>query len=474
MGTPSVTNSDYPKPFNLLRWFSIASLAALLPIAGVTGAILAHFLTQEALQRDASLTAQFIQNCVDIEGAHIGLGPNLTLAELMNPRVDPTAAGFTRAAVDTARANVLEHLRTLPDVLLASLFTPDGRIVWSMNKRLVGTVSTDNEELEQAFSTRTQVARHHSTNEPERDEQRFVVQPREFFIENYIPLFDANGDVVLVAEVYKEPRFLLSTIRRGQMLVWGTTLAAGILIYLTLFSIVRRGSALLQKQQKQLVETDSLVFVGEMATALAHSLRNPLASVRSSAELALTTDDLPVRKNAQDIITQVDFLSKWVRELLLYSRPLTAEPEPVDLHAVLSNVLDSFGPTFAKAGVTVKWERDEAHRALVEGNTSLVTQALHSVVSNAVEAMPSGGEMRIATRIAEEPRRIELTVTDTGVGMSSQQLAMAFKPFHTTKRHGLGVGLPMVKRVMERFGGSVVLSSGEHAGTQVRLEFRMT
>jgi signal transduction histidine kinase len=318
------------------------------------------------------------------------------------------------------------------------------------------------------------VARHHSTNEPEREEQRFVVQPREFFIENYIPLFDANGDVVLVAEVYKEPRFLLATIRRGQVLVWGTTLVAGILIYLTLFNIVRRGSALLQKQQKQLIETDSLVFVGEMATALAHSLRNPLASVRSSAELALTTDDLPVRKNAQDIITQVDFLSKWVRELLVYSRPLTAEPEPVDLHAVITNVLDSFGPTFAKAGVKVLWDRDDSHRALVEGNTSLVTQALHSVVSNAVEAMPSGGEMRIATRIAEEPRRIELTVTDTGVGMSSQQLAMAFKPFHTTKRHGLGVGLPMVKRVMERFGGSVALSSGEHAGTQVRLEFRMT
>ena len=76
-------------------------------------------------------------------------------------------------------------------------------------------------------------------------------------------------------------------------------------------------------------------------------------------------------------------------------------------------------------------------------------------------------------RLVGNPREVELTVADTGVGMSTQQLAMAFKPFHTTKRHGLGVGLPMLKRVMERFGGAVALSSGENVGTQVRLQFRM-
>ncbi|HMA07891.1 MAG TPA: ATP-binding protein [Ramlibacter sp.] len=468
-----MNNSDIPKPFNLLRWFSLVSLAALLPVAGMTGALLAHFLNEEALQRDASLTAQFIQNCVTIEGNHIGLGPNLTLPELMNPRVDPNASGVSTQAIDIARANVLEHLETLPDVLLASLFTRDGRIIWSTNKSLIGTLSEDNDELQEAFSTRRQIATHYSSSEGEKEEQKFVVQPKEFFIENYIPLFDSKGEVVLVAEVYKEPRFLTATIERGRMLVWGTTLGGGVLIYLGLFSIIRRGSRLLEQQQRQLAETDSLVYVGEMATALAHSLRSPLASVRSSAELALMTDDLPVRKNAQDIITQVDFLSKWVRELLLYSRPLTAEPEAVDLVAVLDNVLDSFKVTCAKAGVQVQWSHAENDRPMVEGNTSLMRQALHSVVSNAIEAMPAGGELRIDMRLIGNPRQVELTITDTGVGMSTQQLAMAFKPFHTTKRHGLGVGLPMLKRVMERFGGAVALSSGENAGTQVRLQFRM-
>jgi two-component system sensor histidine kinase HydH len=468
-----LSDRDMSKPFNLLRWFSFASLAALLPVAGVTGALMSHFLNEEVLQRDAAVTAQFIQNCVLIEGDHIGLRSNLTLAELMVSEADANASGVSRQAMEVARANVLDHLAKLPDVLLASLFTRDGRIIWSTNKGLIGTLADHDDELEEAFTTRRYVATHYSGSEGNKDEQKFVVQPKDHFIENYIPLFNSKGEVVLVAEIYKEPRSLSATILKGQILVWATTFGSGVLVYLGLFNIIRRGSRLLEQQKKQLAETDSLVYVGEMATALAHSLRSPLASVRSSAELALTTEDLGVRKNARDIITQVDFLSKWVRELLLYSRPLTVEPEAVDLVGVLENVLDSFAATCAKTNVQVHWRRSETCHPMVEGNTSLLRQALHSVLSNAIEAMPVGGELRIAIRLRADARQIELTISDTGVGMSTQQLAMAFKPFHTTKRQGLGVGMPMLKRVMERFGGAVAVSSAENAGTQVRLEFRM-
>jgi two-component system, NtrC family, sensor histidine kinase HydH len=466
-------NNNIPKPFNLLRWFSIASLAALLPVAGATGFILSHFITDETLQRDASLTAQFIQNCIEVEGRHAKLGANITMAELLDRRIDPTFHGISRAAAEAGRQDVLDHIRTLPDVLLASLFARDGKVIWSTNPELVGKVSRDNDELEEAFQSHMQVAKYHSDNKAERSEQKFIVEPKDFFIENYIPLYNAKGEVVLVVEVYKEPQNLFATIARGRYLVWGTTLVSGVLVYLFLFNIIRRGSALLEEQQRQLIESDSLVFVGEMSTAIAHSLRNPLASIRSSAELALTTDDEPVRKNAEDIISMVDFLSKWIRELLQFSRPVVADPEPVDLVASLDNVLESFAAAFAKAGVRVKWDHDAVGRPCVEGNASLMRQALHSILANAVEAMPGGGEVRIAMRLNEKRKRLELVISDTGGGMSEKQLALAFKPFQTTKRNGLGVGLAMVKRVVERFGGAVQLASRDKKGTDVRLEFKM-
>jgi len=466
-------NNNIPKPFNLLRWFSIASLVALLPVAGATGFILSYFITDETLQRDASLTAQFIQNCVQIETRHAKLGSRATMAELLDPRVDPTAHGVSRATVEAGRQDILEHIQTLPNVLLASLFARDGRIVWSTNPALVGKVSSDNDELEEAFHSQVEVARYHSGKTAERSEQKFSVEPKAFFIENYIPLYNAKGEVALVVEIYKEPENLLATIDRGHYLVWMTTLVAGALVYLGLFSIIRRGSALLQEQQRQLVETDSLVFVGEMSTAIAHSLRNPLASIRSSAELAMTSDDEPVRKNARDIITKVDFIAKWIGELLLFCRPVTAEPEAVDLVDTLGSVLDSFDAPFASAGVRVEWDRDAVGRPSIEGNASLISQALHSILSNAIEAMPDGGEVRIAMQRQKERKCLELTISDTGGGMSEKQLALAFKPFQTTKRNGLGVGLAMVKRVMNRFGGAVQLASVDHKGTEVRLEFRL-
>jgi signal transduction histidine kinase len=457
------------RPFDLQRWFSIASLVALVPVAAATGAIMSHFIAEQVLQRDALLTAQYIRNCIRVESGHVG---GTSLGPYLDARVDATAAGLDRDEVARGRDDVFEYLETLPDTLLINVYAPDRMIVWSTSKRLVGTFSREDRELNEAFETRQEVFRHRSSEISVRHDAQFRQPPRNFFVENYVPVEDGRGRVVAVVEVYKEPSGLMPAIRKGQFLVWTTTILGGVLVYLGLFSIIRRGSRLLRQQQHRLVEAESQLFAGEMATALAHSLRNPLSSVRNCAELALCSEDLPVRKNAQDIITQVDFLSQWIRELLLYSRPLSGQAEPVDLQAILHSVLASFGPTLERLGIRVVWERHGAGRILAQGNTALTRQALHSVVSNAVEAMPAGGEMKVELRDTGVPAGVDLTITDTGVGMSAQQLASAFRPFQTTKPHGLGVGLPMLRRAMQRFDGSVTLHSVENAGTQVRLHFR--
>jgi two-component system sensor histidine kinase HydH len=455
--------------FDLLRWFSITSLVALVPAAALTGALLSHFIAEQTLRRDALLTAQFIRNAIGVQAAQLGAR---SLNEYLDRRTDPAPSGISPEAVARARAVIYEHLRQLPDVLQSSVYAPDRMIVWSSNKAVVGTYSRNDEELEEAFASRTAVTRQHSGKDPVRHDRTFSVAPSDLFVETYVPLLDAAGRVVAVIEVYKRPSDLMAAIRTGQALVWSTTALGGVLVYFGLFNIIRRANRMLRQQQHQLIEAQSQLFAGEMATALAHSLRNPLSSVRNSAELALCSDDTPVRKNAQDIITQVDFLSQWIRELLLYSRPLSGEKEPVDLCAVLDGVLASFAPTLERLAIRLSRDGEDCAGAQVQGSTALLRQALHSVVSNAVEAMQGGGELRVEMHQTREPAGIELTISDSGVGMSTQQLAAAFQPFHTSKAHGLGVGLPMVRRAMERFGGSVALSSVENAGTQVRLHFR--
>lgn len=465
-------DNNIPKVFNLLRWFSFASLLALIPMGAATAFVLSYFITQDTLHRDAIQTALFLQNCIEVEGRHMGLRAPLDLVTLMDKRVNAAGFGVSEQAVEAARGEVHDHLRSLPDVLLVNIFTRDGQIIWSTNPALVGTQSDDNDELAEAFSAKVLVARHHASNLPARGEQQFLTNPSNFFIENYVPLLDARGSVALVAEVYKEPTYLQAAINSGRLWVWGTTLLAGALVYFGLFSVVRRGSRLLLEQERRLRDADAMVFVGEMSSAIAHGLRNPLANIRSSAELALFTSEPPVRKNAQDIIAQVDVLARWIRELLSFSRPITGEPEAVDLVATLDNVLEGFATPFSNASITLAWNRHEADIPKIDCNSAMLTQALHSVVANAVEAMPQGGKLQIEMSPVAGGKQVALVIADTGCGMPDNQLAQAFRPFHTTKRNGLGVGLSIVQRMMTRFGGTVRLTSHESLGTQVHLVFR--
>ncbi len=99
-------------------------------------------------------------------------------------------------------------------------------------------------------------------------------------------MLNSAGRVVALIEIYKEPSDLIARTQRGYILMWLATSFGGALIYLTLYLIVRRAASLLVSQHKQIIENETFVALGEMSAAVAHSLRNPLATIRTSAELA--------------------------------------------------------------------------------------------------------------------------------------------------------------------------------------------
>ena len=101
-----------------------------------------------------------------------------------------------------------------------------------------------------------------------------------------------------------------------------------------------------------------------------------------------------------------------------------------------------------------------------------LTQILNSLLANALEAMDKGGTLTISLEPVDN-RSVSVVLSDTGKGMNEEQRTMAFRPFFTTKQGGLGVGLVLVKRIMERYGGGVTLDSREGEGTSVRLAFQL-
>ena len=235
-------------------------------------------------------------------------------------------------------------------------------------------------------------------------EQKFLEPPKYIFIENYIPLFDADGSTVTaMVEIYKEPQDLINRMERGLVLIWLATALGGGLIYLGLYWIVRRAAILLATQQKQLITNETFVALGEVSSAVAHSLRNPLANIRSSAELAIEFDSGPAHRNINDIIGQVDRMSTWVRELLQSLRPLNDEAEPVNLVAALHDSLMAYEHQIGKAKVNVVFEPDQT--PMVLSQHVQLTQILNSLLSNAVEAMDERRHADHPDRTARCPAR---------------------------------------------------------------------
>ena len=479
-GTATEPHADFAtrdpaRRFNLLRWISILSFVSIVIISMALAAALSHFLKREILDNDATLTSQFVASVAETQSRQAALGPNVTLGQILDERADFARLGIDPQVADGVRRQFYDHLRFLPDVLLAQVFSRDHKIIWSTNPALIGSrAQIDVNDLEMAFSSHVIATTSNVGTARTREEQQFSHQPEQLYLENYIPLHDPRGDVVAVVKIYKEPASLLRTIQRGNVLVWVCIVFSSMFIYLALFSIIRRADRLLKEQQQRLVEAESLCVIGEMSAAVAHGIRNPLATIRSSAELALDGDLESARKNATDIIFQIDRLGKWVRELLAFSRPLSGEIENIDLVPLVDECLKHFTTQCEQKHLSCEFARPKLKLPPVAGNHALVSQTLASIISNAIEAMPDGGSLRVEFQISTLPVHcVQLLVNDTGCGMSPAELDLVFKPYYTTKRSGLGLGMALAKRIMERFGGTIDLHSKKGSGTQVSLMFKV-
>lgn len=473
-GSPAPASAQELAPrFSLLRWFSIFALVAILVISLVLATILSRFVSDEILEHDAALTDQFVVSVAETQASQAGLGPKVTLGDILDERANFAKLGVDPQLAASVRSQFYDHLRFLPDVMRAQVFARDRQVIWSTDPTLVGKANRHNLELEKAFASRALVATNFLTREHRIAENQLPEGHAQFFLETYMPLLNAKGEVASVIEIYKEPRSLQQAIQRGTLLVWVCTAFGALFLYLAMFWIIRRADRMLGQQQHRLVETEALCVIGEMSAAVAHGIRNPLATIRSSAELALDGTPESTRKNATDIISQVDRLGKWVRDLLVFSRPLTGENRTIDVLALVDDCLASFATRFEQSGISCDFVRPSDPVPHVIGDRALATQALANVVSNAIEALSKGGALRMEIKVSGVPRMLRLTVTDNGPGIAPAELDLVFRPYYTTKRHGLGLGMALVKRIMERFGGGISLQSMEGEGTQACLSFRV-
>ena len=440
--------------FNLQAFFASLSFICIGTISGCTVLVLYYFMSNQLLKRDATITMAFVQSIGKVN--------------------DPIHHAPDHVHGENGEDHLTEFFTLLvgmPDVVGASVYLPDRTILWSSQKALVGKQAPENPMLEKALSGELAFARREAAG------ARYaphVALPESTaaYLEYYIPMWDMNDDaIIFVAEVYKNPDVLLEGIRSGMWVIWVSAIVGGLVLYTILLWIVYRASFVMQVQQQRLVESETMAAIGDMASAVAHGIRNPLAAIRSSAELAL--DDTSLKDNpeaAQDIVAEVDRMDQMIRELILIARHDEENFEGVCLAEMIRTCTSEFWPAMERQSVELSLDIHEP-LALVQGDRALLRQALGNVIANALDAMPNVGDLAIRAALVKGGKEVKVTVADSGQGMAKDRLKEVFKPFVTSKRAGLGIGLSLVKRIIERHGGNVALSSEEGKGTTVSFEF---
>jgi len=430
-------------PFSLRRWFALVGLSAIAAISATSGWLLSRFLTARTLEQEARLTQEVVNSLVRVDKAQ-------RFFVAASPRPPAEFREF------------LDHVSQLPDVLRVNMYSPERVVLWSSDPALIGRQFTDNDELDRALAGAV-VADGGERAKPEHED--FDERTR-YFLEIYSPVHDAAGGVMGVVELYKTPQVLFEALRAGVRAVWLGTALAGLFLYACLYWMVRRADNVICVQHERLVQSERLAAIGEMSSVVAHGLRNPLAAIRSSAELVFGSDAARSRE-ARDIIDQVDRLESWVRELLAFSQPLAGRSEPVDVGGVVRASLEAFARELERRHVRASASIDELLPP-VTADALMLGQVFNSLIANALEAI--GHDGCIAIRVAREgERQLRVSIADSGPGMTREQLGEAFKPFRTTKPKGLGVGLALARRIVQRFGGSIRLQSWPRAGTTVEV-----
>lgn len=214
-----------------------------------------------------------------------------------------------------------------------------------------------------------------------------------------------------------------------------------------------------KRLEDQVQRAERLALAGELAAGLAHEIRNPMMAVKGFAQL-LKEDITPAEQAeyADIIIRETARMNRLIEELLTFARPAATDVRPVDVNAVAADSLFLLEPKAARGGI-------EIVRGFAPGlpwvmvDSERLKQVLINILINAIQAVGRDGEIRVGTAYESGDATVRITVADTGVGIDPENIGKLFDPFFTTKDDGTGLGLSVAERLMESWGGKILVDS---------------
>jgi signal transduction histidine kinase len=215
------------------------------------------------------------------------------------------------------------------------------------------------------------------------------------------------------------------------------------------------------RAQKELSRLRRLAEIGQMTAAIAHEIRNPLTGISGAAQMLCDLDE-NCKEFSLMIKEEAERLNELCNSFLEFARPLTLNESPIDLKKTLQKVVNHHESVAQDRGVTMHIEGDDT---TLIADQRRIEQVAHNLILNAIQACSPGD------RVVVHTGSHGFYVSDTGAGMSEEQIGKLFTPFFTTKAAGTGLGLSSVRKIIEAHGGEIKVNSNAGHGTTFEVEF---
>lgn len=225
-----------------------------------------------------------------------------------------------------------------------------------------------------------------------------------------------------------------------------------------------------QKLKAQLQHAERLAFVGELSAGIAHELNEPLGKILGFSQLLKKGGELNFQQeeDIERIIKASLYTREIIKKLMIFSRQMPQQIVPVNLNTIVSSTLYFIDVRFQSQGINIV-ERLDPNLPLIQADSVQMSQVLVNLITNAIHALPEGGQVTVSTR--QKDNTVILAVKDTGTGMPPSVRKKIFEPFFTTKPvgQGTGLGLSVVQGIIDSHDGSIQVTSTRGKGSKFEI-----
>jgi signal transduction histidine kinase len=239
------------------------------------------------------------------------------------------------------------------------------------------------------------------------------------------------------------------------------------------FTAIMRDITEYTAMENRVLQSERLAAVGNTVAHIAHEIKNPLLIIGGFARQLLRVPefDEASRHKLSTIAEEVVHLEDMVAAMRDFVRRPPAQKRQGELAAAIAQALEQFQDSFREHNIQVR-QVVETPLPAVSFDPKQLHQVLSNVLKNAQEAMPHGGEITIASRVRGDT--VEISITDTGVGMPPEVAGNIFQPYFTTKETGTGLGLAICQSIMQEHGGCIFTDSAPGRGSTFTIQLPLT